>query len=120
MSPLLVTLPPASILPLETGALVTIGLMSVFSAFLPQLVYVTFAPRLGAVTTAVAGSAELPTMFLIGWVVFGEALSPAHLAAALLIVTAIAITPQRPPATRMHAPLHAAPREAGGPGAPPG
>ncbi|UOM35578.1 DMT family transporter [Acuticoccus sp. I52.16.1] len=113
VAPLLVQLPPAEILPLEPAALVTIAVMAIASALLPQLLYVTFAPRLGAVSTAIAGSAELPTMFLIGWLAFGEPLTLAHGAAACLIMTAIAITPQRPPATRMHAPLGEAPEDAG-------
>lgn len=105
VAPLVMQLEPARILPLEPAALATLAAMAVFSALLPQVLYVTFAPRLGAVSTAIAGSAELPAMFLIGWLAFGEPLTLAHGAAACLIMMAIAITPQRPPVTRMHAPL---------------
>ena len=34
-------------------------------------------------------------MFLIGWLVLGETLSPAHILAGALVVTAILITPVR-------------------------
>ncbi|RAI04243.1 EamA/RhaT family transporter [Acuticoccus sediminis] len=115
VTPLMLQLEPSEILPAEPSALGLLAAMSLFSAFMPQLIYVTFAPRLGAVTTAIAGSAELPSMFLIGWLAFGEPLTLAHAAAASLIMIAIAITPQNPPATRMHAPLHDEDAQGGAP-----
>ena len=93
--PLIVSMPVAQVFPGETsGWLLLLGL-SVFTALVPQLIYVIYSPRIGASASAMAGSTELPTMFLIGWLVLGETLSLAHIAAGALVITAILITPVR-------------------------
>lgn len=104
-TPLVVQLEPAAVIPSDLGSLGLLLVMSLASALVPELLYVRFAPRLGAVRTAIAGSAELPSMFAVGWLVFGEVLTPAHAAAAVLIMTAIAVTPMAPPPVRIHARL---------------
>lgn len=72
-----------------------IGGLSLATALIPQLLYSFYAPRIGAARTAMAGSVELPTMFVIGWVGFGEAIGLPHILAATLVLTAIVITPAR-------------------------
>jgi drug/metabolite transporter (DMT)-like permease len=69
--------------------------LSLATALIPQLLYSIYAPRIGAARTAMAGSVELPTMFVIGWVGFGEAIGSAHILAAVLVLTAIVVTPAR-------------------------
>ena len=97
VAPLFTQLPIAEIVPRSASALWMLLAFSLLTALLPQVVYMLFAPRLGAVRTAIAGSAELPMMFTIGWIAFGEAPTVGHGAAAALIVTAIAITARPPP-----------------------
>ena len=65
------------------------------TALIPQLIYTTFAHRIGAARSAVAGSIELPTMFFIGWFALGETIGPAQWLACLLITLAIVLTPAR-------------------------
>lgn len=67
--------------------------IAIFTAFLPQLLYSYAAPRVGPTRCAVAGCVEMPTMFAVGWLVFGEALSWREVLAAVLILIAILITP---------------------------
>ncbi len=40
-----------------------------------------------------AGSVELPTMFIIGFMVFGESIGMIQILSGLLVMTAIVITP---------------------------
>lgn len=65
------------------------------TALIPQLIYSYFAPKIGAARAAVAGSVELPTMFLVGWILLGEDIGAAQWAACLLITLAIVLTPAR-------------------------
>jgi drug/metabolite transporter (DMT)-like permease len=74
------------------GLIVGIALAT---ALVPQLLYSIHAPRIGAARTAMAGSVELPTMFLIGWLGFGESVGAPQLVAACMVLAAIVITPVR-------------------------
>jgi len=49
----------------------------------------------GTARTAIAGSIELPVMFLVGWAAFGEVLNVAQLVACALVITAIVLTPAK-------------------------
>lgn len=72
-----------------------IGGLSLVTALLPQLMYSIHAPRIGAARTSMAGSVELPMMFLIGWFAFDERIGVVHFLAAVLVLTAIVVTPVR-------------------------
>ena len=63
------------------------------SALVPQLLYTVAAPAIGTARTAIAGSFELPTMFLVGWFAFAEPVGPAQWIACAIIISAIALTP---------------------------
>lgn len=111
--PLVLALPMAEIIPASTLSWVWIGGMSIISALIPQLLYTTYVPRIGAAKAAMAGSVELPTSFLVGWLAFGEVIGWPEAIAAILILTAIAVTPARRVAgittritTRARAPDH--------------
>ncbi len=93
LMPLMVSLPTAETIPADLGSWVLVFGLAVGSALVPMLLYAAAAPAIGAARTAVAGSAELPTVFVIGAVFFGEAVGLHHLVAAAVIVTAIVITP---------------------------
>lgn len=75
---------------------------ALITALVPQLVYTIWAPRVGANRTAVAGSVELPTMFLVGLLAFSEPLGPGQWAACALVLAALFLAPTR--ATRGGAP----------------
>jgi len=86
----------AAVVPASAGGWWLVAGAAIVTALLPQLVYTIYAPRVGATRTAVAGSAELPTMFLVGWLAFSEPLGPGQWLACALIVVAIFLAPARP------------------------
>jgi drug/metabolite transporter (DMT)-like permease len=96
--PLVVALDAEALLPGDGGQWWLIGGIAIATALLPQLIYTVSAPRIGAARTAMAGSVELPTMFLVGWLGFGESIGPMQLIAAGMVLAAIVITPVRRPA----------------------
>lgn len=86
----------ATVLPATADGWWLIAGAAIVTALLPQIAYTIYAPRIGATRTAVAGSAELPTMFLVGWLAFSEPLGPGQWLACALIVMAIFLAPARP------------------------
>ena len=92
MSPLLLTLRPDQVVPNSIEAAGWVLAIGVISALIPMIAYAAAAPVIGTARTAAAGAFELPTMFLIGSVFFGEAIRSEHLGAAAIIVAAIALT----------------------------
>jgi drug/metabolite transporter (DMT)-like permease len=92
MSPLLLTLRSDQVVPTSIGTAGWVVAIGAISALIPMTVYAAAAPVIGTARTSAAGAFELPTMFLIGSVLFGEAIRSGHLAAAAIIVVAIALT----------------------------
>ncbi len=72
--------------------IVGIGLVT---ALIPQLIYTVCSPVIGATRTAVIGSIELPTMFAVGVLAFGEVITGAQAIACALVLGAIALTQSR-------------------------
>lgn len=95
--PMLAGVDRGALLPATPDGWALIAGIALVTALVPQLLYVSAAPRIGAARTAMAGSFELPTMFLIGWLAFGEPLNLAQLAAGAAVLAAIAITPPLAP-----------------------
>jgi len=93
--PLLILSAPNTVLPQNAGEWQLIVGLALGTALLPQLVYTSFAPMIGAARSSVAGSVELPTMFFIGWYALGETIGLAQWLACLLITLAILLTPAR-------------------------
>lgn len=93
--PLMLLSAPASVFPQSNAGWWLIAGLALGTALIPQLVYTTFAPQIGAARSAVAGAVELPTMFLVGWFMLGEAIGPLQWLACLLITLAIVLTPAR-------------------------
>lgn len=91
--PILVTLPLDRIIPPTGAGWVQLVGLGIGCGLVPMTVYAAAAPSIGGARSAVAGSAELPTMFAIGWIFFGETISPKHVVAAVIIMAAVAITP---------------------------
>ena len=67
--------------------------LALLTAMVPQYLYSALAPVIGPARSAMAGSFELPTMFIIGFMVFGESIGFIQILSGLLIMTAIVITP---------------------------
>lgn len=94
-------------IPADPGIWLLIAGMIGATALLPQLLYTFAAPRVGPSRSAMAGSLELPTMFLVGALAFGETVGPGELAAAVLICLSVAVAPalvaqpKTPPAPRL-------------------
>ncbi len=93
LTPLVVTLPLDQVVAtraIDWASIVGLGLCS---ALVPMIVYAVAAPVIGAARSTVAGALELPTVFVIGALFFGQPIRGAHLVAAALIVLAIALSP---------------------------
>jgi drug/metabolite transporter (DMT)-like permease len=84
---------PGAILPARAEGWVLVAGLAAVTALLPQLLYTLACPRVGPARSAAAGSLELPTMFAVGWLAFGEAIGPRELMAAILVIGAIAVSP---------------------------
>lgn len=91
--PLIVMSPPRAVLPQTGSAWELIAGIALVTALLPQLLYNVYVPVIGATKTAMASSMELPTMFMVGWVAFGERVTVVQLLAGAIILAAIAVAP---------------------------
>lgn len=90
LAPLVAQHPVAEIVPGPDTLPIVAGI-AICTALVPGLIYVIAAPRIGALKTAVAGSIELPTMFVLGWWVFAETLTDRQMAAGAMVVAAIIV-----------------------------
>jgi len=93
LGPLLFSLPKNQVVPSTPGSWALLIGVAIGCGLVPMWIYGAAAPRIGSARTGVAGAAELPTMFIIGALVFGEAIKPQHLVAAAIIMASIALTP---------------------------
>lgn len=73
------------------GWMLLLGI-AIGTALVPQLIYATCAPLVGAARTAVIGSIELPTMFAVGVLAFEERITLPQGVACALILTAILLS----------------------------
>jgi drug/metabolite transporter (DMT)-like permease len=94
LSPLLLFQDPAELLPVFDHWPLILGL-AFGTALVPALLYVVAAPRIGPARTAIAGSFELPTMFAVGWLAFGEVVGPMQALAGALVIGAILLNSRR-------------------------
>ena len=95
LAPVLLSLPASQVLPQSTEALIALCVLGLFTAFVPNYLYMRFSPVIGANKSAVAGSIELPTMFVIGWLAFGESLTWQQGLAGAIILAAITLSSAR-------------------------
>jgi len=72
------------------GLVIALGIVT---ALLPQMLYTYTCPKVGPARSAAAGSFELPTMLLVGWLAFGESLGLREILAAGLVLAAILLSP---------------------------
>lgn len=94
--PLLAATPVEALRPVSAeGWWLVVGI-ALGSALVPQLLYTVCAPVIGTARTSIAGSVELPTMFLVGWFAFAEPVGLAQWAACAIVISAIVLTPGKP------------------------
>ena len=93
--PLLLLASPAEVIPRGSEQWGLVAGLAFGTALLPQLIYTNFAPMIGAARSAVAGSIELPMMFLVGLLLMNETIGFVQWVACLLVTLAIVMTPAR-------------------------
>ncbi|MTI15709.1 hypothetical protein E1162_00475 [Rhodobacteraceae bacterium RKSG542] len=67
--------------------------LAVVTALVPQILYSFATAKVGPSQTAIAGSLELPTMLIVGWLAFGEALGSNEAIATMLVFAAVVLVP---------------------------
>jgi len=95
LAPLIISSEVSEVLPKggnDWFLIVGIGLVT---ALIPQLIYTVCSPIIGATRTAVVGSIELPTMFAVGVLAFGEVITGGQALACALVLGAIVLTQSR-------------------------
>lgn len=95
LAPLVAGSDAAELLPNDRSDWLFIAGIGLVTALVPQLIYTVCSPVIGASQTAVVGSVELPTMFAVGLLAFGETITAPQAAACVLILGAITITRSR-------------------------
>ncbi|SLN33393.1 EamA-like transporter family protein [Ruegeria meonggei] len=95
LAPLILGAEVGELLPGEQSDWLLIVGIGLVTAFVPQLIYTICSPVIGASQTAVVGSIELPTMFAVGFLAFGETITLPQALACALVLGAIAITRSR-------------------------
>ena len=91
LSPLMVTANFTEVMPQDFYVLGLVMGFSIGSAFIPQLIYTIASPIIGTSRTAVLGSVELPTMYAVSIIAFGEILTIPQIIACILIVAAMVL-----------------------------
>ncbi len=95
LTPLIISLEVTSVLPSSATTWWLIAGIALLTALIPQLIYTVNAPLIGATQTAMAGSIELPTMFIVGWLAFGEPITLVQSIAGVIVLIAILIPPRQ-------------------------
>lgn len=95
LAPLIFSSDAIEILPRSGNDWLLVVGFGLVTALVPQLIYTVCSPIIGATRTAVIGSIELPTMFAVGVLAFGEVITVAQALACALVLGAIALTQSR-------------------------
>ena len=95
--PLVLATPVEALVPQGGQGWLMVAGIGLGTALIPQLIYTICSPMVGTARTAVAGSIELPVMFAVGFLAFGEALHPAQAVACAMVLGAILLTPAKQP-----------------------
>jgi drug/metabolite transporter (DMT)-like permease len=93
LAPILIFAEPGSFVPASVDAWMAIAGLGAATALIPQLVYTFACARTGPARAAAAGSIELPTMILIGWLAFAEQPGLLEVGAVILVLMAILLAP---------------------------
>lgn len=93
LAPLVALTEPAAFVPSNGWVWAILLAMGLVTALIPQLLYTVAAPKIGPSRSAAAGAVELPTMIVLGWLAFGEAVGLREIAATGLVLAAILLVP---------------------------
>jgi drug/metabolite transporter (DMT)-like permease len=93
--PLIAGLPSSAVLPASAAGWFDVVGLTLLTAFLPQLLYTTYVPKVGAAKSGAVGALELPTMFAVGWLFLGDAVGPREAIAGAMVLAAILLTPAK-------------------------
>ena len=75
--------------------MIALCLLGLMTAFVPNYLYMRFAPQIGANAATAASSIELPMMFIVGWIAFAEPITFTQTIAGLIILMAISLSSAR-------------------------
>ena len=95
LAPLILSSEISDVLPKSGDDWILIAGIGLVTALIPQLIYTVCSPVIGATRTAVIGSIELPTMFAVSLLAFGEVITGAQAVACTLVLGAIVLTQSR-------------------------
>jgi len=95
LGPFMLTLQWNEAVPSGPSAWANVAGIAILTALVPQYVYVASAHAVGAARAAAAGAVELPMVFTVGWLAFGESLSWEQGIAGVLVLAAIVAVPSR-------------------------
>ena len=93
--PVIARLPLSQVVPPDLAGWLNVAGLTVLTAFLPQILYTHFVPKVGAAKSGAVGALELPTMFAVGWLFLGDAVGLREGIAGALVLAAILLTPAR-------------------------
>jgi len=111
LAPVIAGLPRAAVIPDRAEVWLLVLGLTLVTALVPQIIYNIWVPRIGAAKAAVLGALELPAIFAVGWFALGDPVGPREIAAGLLILVAILLTPSKPPVPAAAGPAPDSPRE---------
>ncbi|MEL7280682.1 MAG: DMT family transporter [Pseudomonadota bacterium] len=95
LAPLMVTSDPADVIPRDGDVWFMIAGIALLTALVPQLIYTVCSPIIGTSRSAVFGAVELPTMFAVAVIAFGEPLTWPQVIGCALILSAILLVQSR-------------------------
>lgn len=98
--PLALMADPATIIPADADTWMVILGLGAITALVPQMLYTLACPVVGPARTAATGAFELPTMIAVGWFAFAETIGLIEVAAAVLVLAAIFLSPAVSPPKR--------------------
>lgn len=90
--PLLLSLESSMLIPSDLADWMLILGISILTLLLPSFFYVIAIPIVGSARSAIVGGIELPMVFVIGWLAFGEQITLPQLVAGALVISAIWMT----------------------------
>ena len=94
--PLILSLDSSVVIPSRLADWMLILGIAIVTKIFPTILYNIAGPFAGSARTAVIGSLELPVMFVVGWLAFGEPITLLQSLAGFLVIMAIWMTKAKP------------------------
>lgn len=94
--PLILSLESSVLIPSRSADWMLILGISILTLLLPSFFYVIAIPIAGSTRSAIVGGIELPIVFVIGWLAFGEEITLLQSVAGVLVISAIWMTSVKP------------------------